>query len=220
MKSKASEPVPGAPVLKPTSPRAKEKKNKKTIQVRYWKAGMLLVSWMSLVIAAFYCGLVLGRIQEGQDRIVKLKELERWAASGERTPLTFYEELEKEGHTDDKKLIPSHVANDVPKGEQASKGTASEQKVVVVQSAEQAHSSPASSSYVQVASFKEKAKAESVAITMQNQGHHTRVSAVDLKDKGTWFRVEVGPFSSNEELQATRARLQRENPTLFSRTPQ
>jgi len=54
---------------------------------------------------------------------------------------------------------------------------------------------------LQVASYKEKAKAEQVAGKLGAMGYAPRVVATDLRDKGIWYRVQVSGFATREEAQ-------------------
>ncbi len=47
---------------------------------------------------------------------------------------------------------------------------------------------------LQVSSFKTHEEAESFAAALRRRGHHAYVEAADVKGRGTWHRVRVGPF--------------------------
>ena len=52
---------------------------------------------------------------------------------------------------------------------------------------------------IQVASFQDKARAELVSEELKKKGYIPVISAKDLGDKGTWHRVWVGDFESEEK---------------------
>lgn len=52
---------------------------------------------------------------------------------------------------------------------------------------------------IQVASFQDKARAELVSEELKKKGYIPVISAKDLGDKGTWYRVWVGDFESEEK---------------------
>jgi len=52
---------------------------------------------------------------------------------------------------------------------------------------------------IQIASFKDKAKAEQKINEMEKKDYKAFMVSKDLKDKGTWHRVYVGNFSSKSE---------------------
>jgi len=54
---------------------------------------------------------------------------------------------------------------------------------------------------LQVASYKEKEKAEQVAGKLGAMGYAPRVVATDLREKGIWYRVQVSGFATREEAQ-------------------
>jgi cell division protein FtsN len=54
---------------------------------------------------------------------------------------------------------------------------------------------------LQVASYKDKEKAEQVAGRLGAMGYAPRVVATDLREKGIWYRVQVSGFATREEAQ-------------------
>lgn len=52
---------------------------------------------------------------------------------------------------------------------------------------------------IQVASFKERKKAEEVLTTLEKKGHAGHIVTRDLGSKGVWYRVYVGNFNTKEE---------------------
>lgn len=52
---------------------------------------------------------------------------------------------------------------------------------------------------IQVASFQEMARAEKVSTGLKEKGYQPVISAKELPEKGTWYRVFVGDFDNEEE---------------------
>lgn len=52
---------------------------------------------------------------------------------------------------------------------------------------------------IQAASFQDKARADIVVEGLRKKGYTPTISAKDLGEKGTWYRVEVGEFESEEK---------------------
>lgn len=51
---------------------------------------------------------------------------------------------------------------------------------------------------IQVASFQETTRAEKVSTGLKEKGYQPVISAKELPEKGTWYRVFVGDFDSEE----------------------
>jgi DedD protein len=47
---------------------------------------------------------------------------------------------------------------------------------------------------LQVSSFKTQPEAEAFAAALRRRGHHAYVEAADVKGRGVWYRVRIGPF--------------------------
>jgi cell division septation protein DedD len=54
---------------------------------------------------------------------------------------------------------------------------------------------------VQVASYQEKSKAEALIKKISGMGYPSQTEVINLPDKGKWFRVVMGAFSSRSEAQ-------------------
>lgn len=54
---------------------------------------------------------------------------------------------------------------------------------------------------VQVVSYQEKSKAETLIKKIAGMGYRSRMEVIDLPDKGKWFRVVMGGFPSRSEAQ-------------------
>ncbi len=52
---------------------------------------------------------------------------------------------------------------------------------------------------IQVASFQDKSRAEIVANGLKQKGYQPAISPKELPEKGTWYRVSVGDFNTEEE---------------------
>lgn len=78
-----------------------------------------------------------------------------------------------------------------------------------VESAQQ-QSTPAATAkpfYLQVASFKAAADADALKARIVLAGEPASVVAMDIPDKGTHYRVRVGPFTSREALSSAKDQL-------------
>ncbi len=51
---------------------------------------------------------------------------------------------------------------------------------------------------IQVASFQEMTRAEKVSVGLKEKGYQPVISAKELPEKGTWYRVFVGDFDNEE----------------------
>ena len=47
---------------------------------------------------------------------------------------------------------------------------------------------------LQVSSFKTQLEADTFAAALRRRGHHAYVEAADVKGRGVWYRVRIGPF--------------------------
>lgn len=197
-----------------------EKEKKGCLELRYWHAATILVFGLCLVVSAFYFGVIVGRIQEGGYRELALMQKENVLSGSEGIPLTFYEELEKSGHplsVSEEAVKPTSLAGKQESGEAAGKRNQEKAQAVPkyqeLRKAAERGTEP-SSLFVQVASFQDRAKAESVANNLKKKGLSVRIRSADLKEKGTWYRVELGPFTSEEDAQRAKAKMKETNPSL------
>lgn len=67
---------------------------------------------------------------------------------------------------------------------------------------------------VQVVSYKEKSKAETLVKKISGMGYPSRTEVIDLPDKGKWFRVVMGGFPSRAEAQTAVNAISRKNKGL------
>ena len=55
--------------------------------------------------------------------------------------------------------------------------------------------------YIHVASFRAKRKADQLARRLRNKGYNTIAKGEEVANRGYWYRVYVGPFSSLQEAE-------------------
>jgi cell division protein FtsN len=67
---------------------------------------------------------------------------------------------------------------------------------------------------VQVVSYQDKNKAETLVKQISAMGYPARTEVIDLPDKGKWFRVVMGAFSSRPETQKAVEAVSRKNKGL------
>ena len=65
--------------------------------------------------------------------------------------------------------------------------------------------------YLQVASFKAAQDADALKARIALAGEVAIIVAMDIPEKGTYYRVRVGPFSSKEDMARAKAHLTRES---------
>ena len=70
---------------------------------------------------------------------------------------------------------------------------------------------------IQIAAFKDKAMAKKVAKELENKGYDTTISARDLSEKGTWYRVWVGNFVTEEQSEGLLRKLKEKYADSFVR---
>lgn len=68
---------------------------------------------------------------------------------------------------------------------------------------------------IQVASFQEMARAEKVSIGLKEKGYQPVISAKELPEKGTWYRVFVGDFYNEEEAKSLLDKLKEYHKTVL-----
>jgi len=72
---------------------------------------------------------------------------------------------------------------------------------------------------IQVASFKDKNKAETKLTELEKKGYKPFILSRDLADKGIWYRVYVGSFSTRDEAQSYLSKVKADYPDSFIITP-
>jgi cell division septation protein DedD len=68
---------------------------------------------------------------------------------------------------------------------------------------------------VHVSSFRGMTRAQSDADYLKGRGYNTVIAQIDLGEKGTWYRVYVGPLDSRDDALSMKIRLD-ENPRVLS----
>lgn len=61
---------------------------------------------------------------------------------------------------------------------------------------------------VQVKAFRNEAEAQAFQAQLQARGHHTTLSTIDVPDKGTFFRIRLGPFPTVEQAKAAQRKFE------------
>lgn len=57
---------------------------------------------------------------------------------------------------------------------------------------------------VQVISYPDEASADAFAAGLRSRGYHAFVVSAEIEERGTWYRVRIGPFDSAREAQGFR----------------
>ena len=70
---------------------------------------------------------------------------------------------------------------------------------------------------IQIAAFKNKAMAKKAAKELKNKGYDAAISARDLSEKGTWYRVWVGNFVTEEQSEGLLRKLKEKYANSFVR---
>ncbi|MCK5013430.1 MAG: SPOR domain-containing protein, partial [Candidatus Omnitrophica bacterium] len=70
---------------------------------------------------------------------------------------------------------------------------------------------------IQIAAFNDKAMAKKLENELKNKGYDTTISARDLSEKGTWYRVWVGNFVTEEQSEGLLRKLKEKYADSFVR---
>ena len=70
---------------------------------------------------------------------------------------------------------------------------------------------------IQIAAFKDKAMAKKAAKELKNKGYDAAISASNLSEKGTWYRVWVGNFVTEEQSEGLLRKLKEKYADSFVR---
>lgn len=62
---------------------------------------------------------------------------------------------------------------------------------------------------LQASSFRSEAEAQAFASALRKRGHRAHVERAEIPNRGTWYRVRIGPFKSRAEARAYRAHFER-----------
>ncbi|MFH1504990.1 MAG: SPOR domain-containing protein [Candidatus Omnitrophota bacterium] len=68
---------------------------------------------------------------------------------------------------------------------------------------------------IQVASCREKPRAEILIEELNNKGHQAVISVKDLEEKGVWYRIWVGDFDDKGEAEKLLQELKKEHKNSF-----
>ena len=68
---------------------------------------------------------------------------------------------------------------------------------------------------IQVASFQDKARTETVANGLKQKGYQPVISPKELPEKGTWYRVFVGDFDTEKEAKSLLDKLKENHKDSF-----
>lgn len=162
-----------------------------------------------------------------------LAELARLSAAGgapgavartEAPALTYHDELSGADEDDEPEAAPAGATPDgEPVGEPAPGAAAAEvagtpagraatpAMDVETEPAHLEEPEPGESAVytLQVASFETRDEAMQFATDLRARGHHVFLVRTATEDRGTWFRVRVGPFTSRREATAYQRRFER-----------
>lgn len=185
----------------------------------------LISGWM------FVLGVLVGRgtapvnfdIEALQKELLALKEtmirqekkaMERDSEkSGANAALEFYEALKKK-EKDEQTKLPENIIppKTPPKAPLASQKRVSQSKEtqIEVQSAKQAKASPKGIFAIQVASTKDAASADELVKKLNQSGFPSFSAVAKIPNKGTWYRVRVGPYENRDQADQVLRELQNE----------
>jgi cell division protein FtsN len=175
----------------------------------------LISGWM------FVLGVLVGRgtapvnfdIQALQKELLALKEsmvkqekkaMETDSAkTGDKSSLEFYEALKKKGKDEQIQIIEKKTPPAAPppstltsqKRVSKSKDTQEKKTLAGVKP------SPSGALAVQVASTKDAASAEALVKKLMQLGYAGFSTKAEIPDKGTWYRVRVGPYRTKAEAE-------------------
>jgi cell division septation protein DedD len=206
------------------------KANEAPVQRSAGRSSRRWLLWLVLVAGTnFFLGVLVGRgtsplrfdIQALQKEIAALGEAETrseiehfrelMSGTGKDQPLDFYDVLKQ----DDKPRPAPVSAGDTA----TKKPPAPEPAPVSAASAEQAAKSAvearppknAKGPSVQVAAMREPEAAQRIVQRLISQGFAARSVRSKTADRGTWYRVRVGPFADRQAANEARDRLSRLN---------
>jgi cell division protein FtsN len=205
--------------------------NSKKMELKLGRAGITIVvlGMAILLFSVFLLGVVVGKnIDTYPQKIASIpqkalavvwqkgkantspdvadnKKVEGEPKAPETPVLTFYNDLTtKKGEVKDESLTEKKMVETPPpkidlpppnaEDEKATVGSGLEtpKKIAVV----------AKTFIIQVASLKDKAKANQVSKSITSLGFKARVVKIDIKGKGSWFRVIVSGFDDRVQAQA------------------
>jgi len=147
------------------------------------------------------------------------------AKTGAKSSFEFYEALKKKGKDEQIQIIEKKTLAEAPpktpsaapppspltsqKRVSKSKGTQEEKKSLPGLSG--VKPSTSGTLAVQVASTKDSASAEALVKKLTQLGYAGFSTMAEIPDKGTWYRVRVGPYRTNTEAEQMRQELTKHN---------
>lgn len=193
----------------------------------------LVSGWM------FVLGVLVGRgsapvnfdIQALQKELLALKEsmvkqekraMEADSAkAGAKSSLEFYEALKKKGKDEQVQTIEKKTPPKTPPASPPTSPLASQKRVSKSEAAQEekktlpgipeAKPLPPGNLAVQVASTKDAASADGLVKKLTQLGYAGFRIRADIPDKGTWYRVRVGPFRTKAEVEEMRQKLAKDD---------
>ena len=187
-------------------------------------AGFLIFYLGAKLGPSFFWGIELGDAKNADMLPDKLTEeqLNALLADEGEVPITFHQELENK--TDSAPVIDARpeekipvvaevpVAEDLPPSmeEKVSKALPPKPEPKAVVKPKPVEVAVAVPRYtLKVGSFSSFKEAQALAMRFQQKGFSSRVETVQIPDKGNWYRVHVGRYSTNSEAAAQKAQIER-----------
>jgi len=147
------------------------------------------------------------------------------AKTGAKSSLEFYEALKKKGKDEQIQIIekktPPKAPPKIPPAppppspltsqKRVSKSKAAPEEKKTSPDVPDIKSSPSGTLAVQVASTKDAASAEALVKKLTQLGYAGFSKRAEIPDKGTWYRVRVGPYRTKTEAEKMRQELTKDN---------
>lgn len=114
---------------------------------------------------------------------------------------------EKEQKTAEKSRKPEKTDNKEEKKQKEKPKAEAKNKIAKKEKIKADSSSKEKRFTLQIAAFKEKDKAEDVAGSLKKKGYEPYIVPVTISDKGVWYRVRIGRFSTRPDAQNVQAKL-------------
>jgi len=147
------------------------------------------------------------------------------AKTGAKSSLEFYEALKKKGKDEqiqiiEKKAPPKAPPKEPPKTpppspltsqKRVSKSKVAPEEKKTLPDTPGVKPSPSGTLAVQVASTKDSASAEALVKKLTQLGYAGFSTMAEIPDKGTWYRVRVGPYRTKTEAEKMRQELTKDN---------
>jgi len=203
-------------------------KPKRTIEIRFslFSLVCLMACWLGITLLAFFLGSMVGRMQQMNETKHRYAVPEHVVPEEDLPVLTFDEALTEPDITLNQPAIPAPdtaVRKAQKEGALSSKAplpatssSDSSEKVdkpkVIVDKPKNKADKPKEKEtrrVIQIASFQEKARAESLSERLKKRGYRSFFSVSKAKAGGkSYFRVFVGPFSNLEEALIVKKKLE------------